>query len=187
MRTVSVYLGRGACRRAVLIAFDRPHTPTELTEKTKVKEDYLTRLLREFRGLGLVECLNNSELSGRIYRLTLKGRRLRNSLCAKLENYNPYKEPGKDFDWMAYAKVMRGKQRKAIFLVMDSAWRTREGIRRKALEINNKIWRPNSYEVINDLLKANLIETTWERNKAYYRLTKRGAKLKELITGSLTS
>src|SRR3989338_2997502 len=187
MRTASAYLKKGACRRAVLIAFDRPQTPTELKKKTKVKEDYITRLLREFRGLGLIECLNNSELSGRIYRLTPKGRRLRNILCKKLENYKPYKEPDKDFDWMAYAKVMRGKQRKAVFLVMDTVWRTREGIRRKALEINNKIWRPNSYEVLNDLLKAELIETTWERNKAYYRLSETGAKLKELITGSLTS
>ena len=157
MRTASAYLKKGACRRAVLIAFDRPQTPTELKKKTKVKEDYITRLLREFRKLGLIECLNNSELSGRIYRLTPKGRRLRNILCKKLENYKPYKEPDKDFDWMAYAKVMRGKQRKAVFLVMDTVWRTREGIRRKALEINNKIWRPHFFEKVNDFLKTQTI------------------------------
>ena len=184
MQAASAYLKRGVCRRAVLLAFDRPQTPTELTERTRIKEDYVNRLVRELRKRGLIECLNNNEISGRIYRLTPKGRRLRIVFCKGLENYKPYKEPDRDFDWTAYSKVMRGKQRKAIFLVMDTAWRTREGIRRKALEINKNIWRPNSYEVINDLLKTRLIETVQENNKIYYRLTEMGTKLKELIAYS---
>ena len=175
--TASAYVKRGELRKRVLFALDRPKTPTELAGATGIRWGYVNAILRDFRKLGLVSCLNSNEGTGRLYRLTLTGAGLRAALSKDLTGFQPYKEPS-DFDWKVYAAIVRGRQRRAFLRAMDTTWRTREEIRKQALQFNDRIWRPNAYDVLRVLLKQRIIEKTRDASRTYYRLTKNGLKVK---------
>ena len=96
--TASAYVKRGELRKRVLFALDRPRIPTELAEATGIRWGYVNAILRDFRKLGLVSCLNPYEGTGRLYRLTPMGTRLRTGLCKDLTGFQSYKEPS-NFDW----------------------------------------------------------------------------------------
>ena len=175
--TASAYVKRGELRKQVLFALDRPRIPTELAGATGIRWGYVNAILRDFKKLGLVSCLNPYEGTGKLYRLTSRGARLRISLGKALPGFQHYKEPS-GFDWKVYAAVVRGKQRRAFLRAMDTTWRTREEIRKQALQFNDRIWRPNAYDVLRVLLKQRIIERTKDTNRTYYRLTINGLKVK---------
>ncbi len=177
--TASAYVKRGELRKRVLLALDRPRMPTELAEATGIRGGYVNAILRDFRKLGLVSCLNPSEGTGRLYRLTPRGARLRTALCKGLSGFKPYKQPS-DFDWKVYAVTVRGRQRRAFLRAMDTVWRTREEIRKQALKFDDRIWRPNAYDVLRFFLSVHLIEASIMNSKTHYRLTPRGLRIKDI-------
>lgn len=174
--TASAYVKRGEIRKRVLLALDRPRMPTELAEATRIRWGYVNVILRDFRKLGVVSCLNPNECTGRLYRLTPRGTRFRTAICRELVGFKPYKEPA-NFDWKAYATIARGRQRRAFLRAMDTVWRTREEIRKQALQFDDRIWRPNAYDVIRVLLKYKLAESIFDNRQLYYRLTAKGMKM----------
>lgn len=175
--TASAYVKRGELRKRVLLALDRPRMPTELAGTTGIRWGYVNAILRDFKKLGLVSCLNPSESTGRIYRLTANGTRLRTAICRDLATFQLYKEPT-GFDWKTYAAIARGRQRRAFLRAMDTIWRTREEIRKQALQFDDRIWRPHAYDVLRFLSSVHLIETSTMNGKTYYRLTPRGIRMK---------
>lgn len=179
--TASAYVKRGELRKRVLFALDSPRTPTELAGATEIRWGYVNAILRGFRKLGLVSCLNPSEGTGRLYKLTPRGARLRTALCKDLSGFKPYKEPA-NFDWKVYAVTVRGRQRRAFLRAMDTVWRTREEIRKQALQFNDRIWRPNAYDVLRFLLRLHLIETSTVNGKINYRLTHKGLGVKGVLS-----
>lgn len=178
--TASAYVKRGELRKRVLFALDRPRTPTELAGATEIRWGYVNAILRDFRKLGLVSCLNPSESTGRLYRLTTRGSRLRTVICRTFPEFRVYREPA-GFDWKACAAIVRGKQRRAFLHVLDTTWRTREEIRKQALQFNDRIWRPNAYDVLRFLLRLHLIETSTMNGKINYRLTHKGLGVKGVL------
>ena len=175
--TASAYVKSGELRKQVLFVLDRPKTPTELAGATGIRWGYVNAILRDFRKLGLVSCLNPHEGTGRFYHLTPMGARLRSSLGKALPGFQPYKEPT-GFDWKVYAAIIRGRQRRAFLRAMDTTWRTREEIRKHALQFNDRIWRPNAYDVLKVLLNYKLVDAITENGRTYYRLTIKGVKIK---------
>lgn len=183
--TASAYVKRGELRKRVLLALEMPRTPTELAGATGIRWGYVNAILRNFRKLGLASCLNPSEGTGRFYRLTARGARLRTAICRELASFKPYKEPS-NFDWKIYAVTVRGRQRRAFLRAMDTNWKTREEIRKQALQFDDRIWRPNAYDVLRFFLSVHLIETSIMNGKTHYRLTPKGIRMKALFV-ALTS
>jgi len=73
---------RGSQRRAVFSVLENNLIPAQIWEKARKLNPKLTRnnvsdVLKEFREMKLVECVNPDETKGRIYILTKKGRKLK--------------------------------------------------------------------------------------------------------------
>lgn len=68
---------RGKQRRAVMKALIREKIPTQVKEATNLALNNVSDVLRAFEKRKLVECLNPEAKTGRIYKLTSKGLRVR--------------------------------------------------------------------------------------------------------------
>ena len=77
------FVKRSKQRQRILRDLDAPKTPTELYEKTSLARSHISRTLREFSERGLVECLTPSQRSGRLYRITRKGKSVLDRLAAQ--------------------------------------------------------------------------------------------------------
>ena len=71
---------RGKQRKKILKSMTKEKIPTEIKEDTKLSLNNVSDVLREFRKKKIVECLNPKEKTGRLYKLTLKGMRIREML-----------------------------------------------------------------------------------------------------------
>lgn len=67
------YIKKSSQRKSILLSLNKILTPTEIKDKTKLAPAQISRTLREFLGLELVECLNPNEKTGRLYKRTQKG------------------------------------------------------------------------------------------------------------------
>lgn len=68
------FVVRGRNRKRVLLAFNKPMTPTEIKEKTKVSLSHISHALRILKSKKLVKCINEKAKVGRIYKLTPIGK-----------------------------------------------------------------------------------------------------------------
>lgn len=64
---------RGTQRIAVIKVLDRPKTPKQLSQETKLKFSNVSDVLNSMKKKSLVICLNPKEKTGRLYQLTKKG------------------------------------------------------------------------------------------------------------------
>lgn len=71
-KTVSFVLS-GRKRKGLLLALDRPRTPTEISKIVDVGVTNLWTKLKALEEKGLVECVTPEAKKGRIYKLTAKG------------------------------------------------------------------------------------------------------------------
>ncbi|MCK5281775.1 MAG: winged helix DNA-binding protein [Nanoarchaeota archaeon] len=67
---------RGKYRKKVVLALKVERIPSQIAKITKISSSHVSRALSELRDKGLVECINAKDTSGRIYRLTKKGREI---------------------------------------------------------------------------------------------------------------
>lgn len=74
---------RGSQKRKIMHALDKPKIPTQIKEDTKLSLNNVSDVLREFRKKKLVKVVNPKEKTGRIYKLTTKGMKIRE----KIEEY----------------------------------------------------------------------------------------------------
>ncbi len=68
---------RGTQRTAIVKALDRPKTPKQLSQETKLKFSNVSDVLNAMKKKGLVICLNPQEKTGRLYQLTAKGKKIK--------------------------------------------------------------------------------------------------------------
>ena len=68
---------RGKQRKKILKVMDKPKIPTEIKEDAKLSLNNVSDVLREFKKKKIVRCLNPKEKTGRLYKLTSKGMRIR--------------------------------------------------------------------------------------------------------------
>ena len=68
---------RGKQRKRIIKAMNKPKIPTQIKEETHLSLNNVSDVLREFRKKKIVKCLNPQEKTGRLYKLTSKGMRIR--------------------------------------------------------------------------------------------------------------
>ena len=71
---------RGSQRKKILKAMDKPKIPTQIKDATKLSLNNVSDVLRAFRKRKLIQCANPKEKTGRIYKLTTKGMKVREQL-----------------------------------------------------------------------------------------------------------
>ena len=71
------WIVRGKQRKRIIKVMSKPKIPTEIREDTKLSLNNVSDVLREFKKKKIVKCLNPKEKTGRLYKLTPKGMRIR--------------------------------------------------------------------------------------------------------------
>ena len=106
------WVERSQRRTAVTKAMSKPKTVSEIREENLKKVGSLsntTELLQEFIREGLMICLNEEELVGRLYGLTKKGKEIQKKLLGSEPVYHEIApEIITNYTW-----VMKGKHRRA--------------------------------------------------------------------------
>ena len=75
-----VWVVRGKQRKKIIKVMSKPKIPTEIKEETKLSLNNVSDVLREFKKKRIVRCLNPKEKTGRLYKLTPKGMRIKEML-----------------------------------------------------------------------------------------------------------
>ena len=70
-------------REKVLKCLVNPTTPTRIARETKISKAHVSRILKDFERLGIVECKTPKKRKGKIFVLTVKGSRIEKSLRSK--------------------------------------------------------------------------------------------------------
>lgn len=68
---------RGKQRRSILKSLNKPKIPTQIKDDTKLSLNNVSDILRLFVSKGIAKCLNEKEKTGRIYKLTKLGDKIR--------------------------------------------------------------------------------------------------------------
>ena len=68
---------RGKQRRKILKVMGKEKIPTQIKDETKISLNNVSDVLRELRKKKIVRCVNPKEKTGRLYKLTPKGMRIR--------------------------------------------------------------------------------------------------------------
>jgi len=76
-KTIIIGLLEVRKKKKIIKAMSKPKIPTEIKEETKLSLNNVSDVLREFRKKKIVKCLNPKEKTGRLYKLTTKGMRIK--------------------------------------------------------------------------------------------------------------
>jgi predicted transcriptional regulator len=71
---------RSEQRKQVINVMDRPMTVTEIKNKIEISLSDTSRVLRKFSEEGLAVCINPRDHLGRIYKLTERGKRIKEKI-----------------------------------------------------------------------------------------------------------
>ena len=71
---------RGKQRKKIIKVLNKPKIPTEVKKETGLSLNNVSDVLRSFEKKKLAKCLNPKEKTGRLYKLTPKGMRIREEL-----------------------------------------------------------------------------------------------------------
>ena len=71
---------KGKQRRKVIKVLKKPKIPTQIKEETKLSLNNVSDTLRAFRKKRIVKCINPKAKTGRVYKLTPKGMRIREQM-----------------------------------------------------------------------------------------------------------
>jgi Fe2+ or Zn2+ uptake regulation protein len=112
------WVKRGRQRAAVAQALRKPMTTTEICKATRslsprIQLRDIWLVLKEMRERGSVICLNPRHVTGKLYALTKRGRRVVKQTFGIEVPQIP-----QHIDWRKYAQVVRAKARKAVLLAL---------------------------------------------------------------------
>ena len=68
---------RGKQKKKIIKVMNKPKIPTQIKEETHLSLNNVSDVLREFRKKKIVKCLNPEDKTGRLYKLTPKGMKIR--------------------------------------------------------------------------------------------------------------
>lgn len=77
------WIKRGKQRREIIPHLNGKQTPSEIAKKAKYSLNHTSRILNEFKKQRIVRVLNPKEKTGRLYKLTSKGKVIRDELEKK--------------------------------------------------------------------------------------------------------
>ena len=76
------YVVRGELRRKVLLALDKPSTPTILSKRLGANRASVPRTILYLSELGLLKCINPEDKRGRLYVVTAQGKSVTQDIVA---------------------------------------------------------------------------------------------------------
>lgn len=71
------WIVRGKQRKKILKIMNKPKIPTEIKDEANLSLNNVSDVLREFRKKKIIKCINPKEKTGRLYKLTPKGMRIK--------------------------------------------------------------------------------------------------------------
>lgn len=74
------YVSRSKQRKEIILALEKPKTPTQIAHDTKLSVAHVSRTLKEFSIKELAKCMTPNEKIGRLYQLTDKGKEVLRNL-----------------------------------------------------------------------------------------------------------
>ena len=74
------FIKRSKQRVNVLTAFGSVHTPSEIAKATSLAPSHISRTLKEFCTMGLLDCINPKAKTGKLYKLTKEGENIQNAI-----------------------------------------------------------------------------------------------------------
>ena len=74
------FIIRSDYRKKVFVRLDKPIRPSQIAKELGIRLTHITRELRFLKEKGLVEVINPKERVGRLYRLTIKGKKLKKDM-----------------------------------------------------------------------------------------------------------
>lgn len=80
------FIVRNKNRKAVFEVLDKPKTPTDLSKELQINIGFVSNILIELLGRRLIECLSPNEKRNRFYRISKKGRKIKEKIGKELIN-----------------------------------------------------------------------------------------------------
>ena len=71
---------RGKQRKKIIKVLDKPKIPTQVKKETRLSLNNVSDVLRLFEKKKIARCLNPKDKTGRLYKLTSKGMRIKEEL-----------------------------------------------------------------------------------------------------------
>ena len=78
------FIVRNKNRKAVFEVLDKPKTPTDLSKELQINIGFVSNILIELLGRGLIECLSPNEKRNRFYRVSKKGQKIKEKIEKEL-------------------------------------------------------------------------------------------------------
>lgn len=167
------WIDRGRRRERVLAgAMDKPRMPAEARELLGYGHgNKLTSTFKELSERGLLR----AKVKG-LYGLTKRGQRLRKRLLKEQGIPYSYREPR--LDWRTYAWVLIGRQRKALFRVLERYPVIAADLLRLARRLHKALSRTDTYSVLSQFVARKLAQAERNERNVLYSLTRKGAAIK---------
>lgn len=167
-------------KKVVLEVMSKPKIPAEIREQTGLKRNNnISSTLKELLDLGLIYCLNPRTRVGKLYGLTIRGKRQRKKLLNEKGTTYSYIQPS-DMNWDLYGWIACGKQRKAILKAMKMAMSLKY-IRERAQEYNPRISRMNANDILQLFIRKQIAVKIRKGNRVIFSLTKTGEAIKDQL------
>lgn len=71
---------RGSQRQKIIKVMNKPKIPTQIKQDTNLSLNNVSDILRDFKEKKIVKCINSEEKTGRLYKLTSKGMKIKELL-----------------------------------------------------------------------------------------------------------
>lgn len=167
-------------KKDVLEVMSKPKIPAEIREQTGLKRNNnISSTLKELTDLGLIYCLNPRIRVGKLYGLTIKGKRQRKKLLNEKDTTYSYVQPS-DINWDLYGWIACGKQRKAILKAMKMPMPLRY-IRELAQEHNQRISRMNANDVLQSFVRKRIAVKNRKGNRVVFTLNTTGKAIRDQL------
>jgi hypothetical protein len=174
--------------RKILLSFNQPLTTVQAAAKTGIPKDTCGSLIAKFAKNSLITCLNPAAGNGRLYWLSILGKKYQKDLC-KRSNI-PYKWFDiSGVDWQLYGSVCFN-YRSVIVKTLTTPMQPSQI--KHILRIQKphiKISANNIRDVIMFLLAKQIVRPVRIKRKIYirYELTELGEKFRRLLIDSSVS
>lgn len=151
----------------ILLAFSIPKTPRQVEIELGIKK----LKLKSFIEGHFIKPLNPEARKGRLYTLTIKGKKFVNLPSRSHKN-----------NWDIIGWVLASpRQRLVVLRILDSTRRTSENIRQRTLRYNSHLTRISTKQILKEFVNKGLMDTEMIGNKRYYLLTEQGEKIANAI------
>ncbi len=180
----TTWICRGRQRAAVARVLRKPMTTSEIctaarefTPRIQLRDVWY--LLQQMRERDLVRCLNPHHVTGKLYELTLRGRRALPGAFDVAPTINA--RPASP-DWRKYARVVRAKVRRAVLLAVarspSPAHATAAALRRRLRE-DHGLGLNATIRALQELEGMNLVRSKQdpESGRRCYTLTAEGGRV----------